>query len=148
MNPEELMRIALERAQEGARDGEVPVGAVAVHQGSIIAAAHNSPIGRCDPTAHAEILALRAAAAHLGAYRLQGLEIVVTLEPCLMCFGAMLHARVSRLVYGAPDPKVGFTRLYPGLLHSARLNHAIEIVDGVLAEECAALLRDFFQQKR
>lgn len=145
---EELMRLALQEAARGREEGEVPVGAVAVFGGLVIGAAHNSPLGRCDPTAHAEILALRAAAAHLGVYRLDNVDLYVTLEPCLMCFGGMLHARVRRLVYGAADPKVGFGGIYSQHLEAAQFNHRIEVTSGVLADECAALLRDFFRGRR
>ena len=148
MTDDDLMRLAIEMARQGGRDGEVPVGAVAFRDGAVIAAAHNSPISRCDPTAHAEILALRAAAAYLGAYRLEGVGLAVTLEPCIMCFGAMLHARIGRLVYGAPDPKVGFSHLYGQHLKEEQLNHTIEIRGGVMSEECAALLREFFRERR
>ena len=142
------MRRALELAKQGAKAGEVPVGAVAVLEGSIIAESHNSPITHVDPTAHAEILALRTAAEKVGAYRLPGLELFVTLEPCLMCFGALLHARISRLVYAASDPKVGFSRTFGALSPEARFNHTIEIVSGVLAEKSSKLLREFFREKR
>lgn len=109
------IELALQEATRAAEAGEVPIGALAVFQGEIIAACSNSPISSCDPTAHAEINALRAAAKSLGAYRTPGLELYVTLEPCLMCFGAMLHARVSKLVFGASDPKVGFSKAYSWL---------------------------------
>ena len=142
------MRRALALAEQGAKAGEVPVGAVAVLDGTIIVESHNSPITLVDPTAHAEILALRTAAKKVGAYRLPGLELFVTLEPCLMCFGALLHARISRLVYAASDPKVGFSRTFDALPSEARFNHTIEIVPGVLAEESSKLLKKFFREKR
>ena len=148
MRHEHYMRLALEQADLARRKGEVPIGAVALMNGKVIAGAHNSPISETDPTAHAEILVLRSAAEKLGVYRLEGLEIYVTLEPCLMCFGAMLHARVARLVYGADDPKVGLSLILESRLQEAHFNHRIEIVRGVLAEECSAILQDFFQGKR
>jgi len=148
MNDSEKMTLALEEARRSSAAGEVPVGAVALFEDQVIAAAHNSPISLCDPTAHAEILAIRQAAAEIGAYRLEGVELVVTLEPCLMCFGAMLHARIARLVYGAPDPKVGFSRIYSSHMEDAAFNHTIEIVGGVMADECSALLKEFFRQRR
>ncbi len=148
MRHEHYMRLALEQADLARRKGEVPIGAVALMSGEVIAGAHNSPISETDPTAHAEILVLRSAAKKLGVYRLEGLELYVTLEPCLMCFGAMLHARVARLVYGADDPKVGLSRILESHLQGAQFNHRIEIVRGVLAEECSAMLQGFFQEKR
>lgn len=144
----DFMRVAIGEAQRGASEGEVPVGAVAVNKEIVIASAHNSPAGRCDPTAHAEILTLRAAAAHLGFYRLEDVDLYVTLEPCLMCFGAMLHARIRRLTYGAPDPKVGFSKIYNRYLGSAQFNHRIEIRSGVLEKECSSLLTGFFRTRR
>ena len=146
----ELMRIALDLAQAAAEAGEVPVGALVFDpaSGEILSGAHNAPITRNDPTAHAEILALRRAAEKLGAYRLTGLTLVVTLEPCAMCAGAISHARIGRLVFGAGDPKGG------GVLHGARVfDHPTchwrpELVPGVLAEEGAALLKAFFRERR
>lgn len=148
MTDADCMQLALRQATKAGETGEVPVGAVLVHAGNIIAAAHNSPISLCDPTAHAEILALRAAATHLGEYRLPEAELFVTLEPCLMCFGAMLHARIRRLVYAADDPKVGFSKFYSRLAGTASLNHSIEIESGLMAEESAELLREFFRKRR
>ncbi|HUX06033.1 MAG TPA: tRNA adenosine(34) deaminase TadA [Acidobacteriota bacterium] len=148
MQHEHYMRLALEQADLARQKGEVPIGAVASMGGKVIAAKHNSSISRTDPTAHAEILVLRSAARKLGVYRLEGLEIYVTLEPCLMCFGAMLHARVARLVYGADDPKVGMSRILQSHLQEAHFNHRIEIIRGILAEECSALLHGFFQDRR
>ncbi|HXU99120.1 MAG TPA: tRNA adenosine(34) deaminase TadA [Caulobacteraceae bacterium] len=147
---ETTMRIALGLAQDGAARGETPIGAVIVDpaSGEIIARAANSPIASHDPTAHAEILALRAAAAARANYRLTGLTLVVTLEPCAMCAGAISHARIGRLVFGAPDAKGG------GVIHGARVfDHATchwrpEVTGGVLAEESAALLRAFFKARR
>lgn len=148
MQDADIMAIALERAKDAIELGEVPIGAVAVLNNELVATAHNSPISSCDPTAHAEILVLREAAKNIGAYRLPGLEVFVTLEPCIMCYGALIHARVQRLVYAASDPKVGYTKTYNLAKESGTFNHEIEVVSGVLAEESARLLRDFFKQKR
>jgi len=142
------MLAALQQAHEAQAAGEVPVGAVVVKDGEIIAAAFNAPISRHDPAAHAEILALRDAAKRLGNYRLPGCALYVTLEPCAMCVGAMLHARVARLVYGAADPKTGACGSVIDLFAEARLNHHATLTPGVMAEECGALLRQFFAAKR
>jgi tRNA(adenine34) deaminase len=144
------MRIALDAAQAAAGRGETPVGAVVVDpaSGEVIAVGSNSPIGNHDPTAHAEIVALREAARKLGNYRLTGLTLVVTLEPCAMCAGALVHARVARLVYGAADPKAGAAGSVFDLTGSGKLNHRLEVTGGVLAEECGALLKDFFAKRR
>jgi len=145
---EKFMAIALEEAEAAIRKGEVPVGAVIVLDEDILARAHNSPIALSDPSAHAEILVLRGAARRLGNYRLTGTTLYVTVEPCIMCVGAIVHARISRLVYGAPDPKNGgVTSLYR-ILDDRRLNHAVEVKTGVLAGVCAELLSRFFQEKR
>jgi tRNA(adenine34) deaminase len=148
MTDNEAMEHALVEAELSRDRGEVPVGAVAIHDSRIIARAHNSPISHCDPTAHAEILLLRHAASYLGAYRLPGLTVYVTLEPCLMCFGALLHARVYRLVYGADDPKVGFSRAYSLVRDEGFFNHEIAIDSGVLADRSVELLRTFFRERR
>ncbi|MFC5522795.1 tRNA adenosine(34) deaminase TadA [Polaromonas jejuensis] len=142
------MEMALAQAREAAAVGEVPVGAVVVHQGQVIATGRNAPIDGLDPTAHAEIVALRAAARALGNYRLDDCELYVTLEPCAMCSGAMLHARLKRVVFGALDPKTGAAGSVINLFAQAQLNHQTELQGGVLAEECAALLQDFFRQRR
>ena len=143
------MRLALAQAQTAAAEGEVPVGAVVVDaDGRVIATGRNAPIAQHDPTAHAEIAALRAAAAARGNYRLDGCTLYVTLEPCTMCAGAMLHARLSRVVYGAPDAKTGAAGSVLNPFADARLNHQTQLQGGVLAGECAALLRDFFQPRR
>src|SRR5512140_411540 len=142
------MQSALEQARKAQAAGEVPVGAVVVKDGEIVGAGFNSPISRRDPAAHAEILALRDAAGRLGNYRLPGCELYVTLEPCAMCVGAMLHARIARLVYGAADPKTGACGSVVNLFAEPRLNHHASLSAGVLAEECGALLRDFFAAKR
>ena len=142
------MRLALEQAREAAESGEVPVGAVVVQGGQVIATGRNAPVGSHDPTAHAEIAALRAAAEKLGNYRLDGCTLYVTLEPCAMCSGAMLHARLPRVVYGAAEPKTGAAGSVVNLFAEPRLNHQTQIQGGVLAQECGALLSDFFQARR
>ena len=142
------MLAALEQARKAAAAGEVPVGAVAVQDGAIVGAGFNAPIGSHDPSAHAEIRALRDAAQRLGNYRLPGCELYVTLEPCAMCVGAMLHARIARLVYGAPDPKTGACGSVIDLISEPRLNHHASVTAGVMAQECGALLREFFAAKR
>ena len=142
------MRLALAQAALAGQAGEVPVGAVVVKNGQLIAVGHNAPIGQHDPTAHAEIAALRAAAQALGNYRLDGCELFVTLEPCAMCAGAMLHARLKRVVFGAPEPRTGAAGSVMDLFASADLNHQTEAFGGVLATECATQLLDFFKSKR
>jgi tRNA(adenine34) deaminase len=144
----DLMREALEEARRGLAVGEVPVGAVVVVDGVIAGRGHNSPITLADPTAHAEILALREAAGKTGNYRLTGATLYATVEPCPMCCGAALHARVARLVYGARDPKAGAVESLYRLLDDPRLNHRVEAAGGVLAGESAALLRRFFETRR
>jgi tRNA(adenine34) deaminase len=143
-----FMREALSLAAEAAAAGEVPVGAVVVKDGRIVGRGWNRPIGAKDPTAHAEIVALREAAARLGNYRLPGCEVFVTLEPCAMCVGAMLHARLARVVFGAPDPKTGACGSVVALGADAKLNHQTAFQGGVLAEECGSLLRRFFADRR
>jgi tRNA(adenine34) deaminase len=144
-----LMREALACAREAELLGEVPVGAViADGVGSVVARAANSPIARHDPTAHAEILALRAAGRALANYRLPGCVLYVTLEPCAMCVGALIHARLARVVYGASDPKTGACGSVFDLASSSRMNHRLEVMGGVLAEESAALLKQFFAARR
>jgi tRNA(adenine34) deaminase len=142
------MRAALEKAREAQVAGEVPVGCLVVTDGEIIGTGFNSPISRHDPAAHAEILALRDAANRLGNYRLPGCVLYVTLEPCVMCVGAMLHARIARLVYGAADPKTGACGSVVNLIAEPRLNHHTSVTAGVMDAECAALLRDFFAARR
>lgn len=142
------MRQALAQAQAAALAGEVPVGAVVVKDGQVIATGRNAPVLGNDPTAHAEIVALRAAAQHLGNYRLDGCTLYATLEPCAMCSGAMLHARVQRVVFGAPDPKTGAAGSVLNLFGHAELNHHTDVQGGVLAHECSALLGTFFRQRR
>ena len=148
MDDEHWMGLALEEAARAAEAGEVPVGAVIVLEGRLLARGQNAPIARHDPTAHAEIVALRAAAREAGNYRLGGATLYVTIEPCAMCCGAALQARIARLVYGADDPKAGAVRSVHRLLDDARLNHRVEVTAGVRAEECGARLRDFFRARR
>jgi tRNA(adenine34) deaminase len=143
-----FMQLALLQARQAALAGEVPVGAVVVRDGAVIGAGFNAPISRHDPTAHAEIQALRDAASKLGNYRLPDCELYVTLEPCAMCVGAMLHARIARLIYGAADPKTGACGSVVNLFAEADLNHHATFTPGVMAEECGALLREFFAAKR
>jgi tRNA(adenine34) deaminase len=142
------MRQALAQAQAAGQAGEVPVGAVVVRGGEVIATGRNAPVQGHDPTAHAEIMALRAAAQRLGNYRLEGCTLYVTLEPCAMCSGAMLHARVPRVVFGAADPKTGAAGSVVDLFASRQLNHQTQVQGGVLANECAALLAAFFRERR
>ena len=142
------MREALALARDASAGGEVPVGAVVVRGGVVIGRGSNRPIGTSDPSAHAEILALRDAAARAGNYRLNGCELYVTLEPCAMCAGAIMHARVSRLVYGASDPKTGACGSVVDLFSDKRLNHHTAVSAGVLADECSAQLQGFFQRRR
>ncbi len=142
-----FMRLALDEAELAAHKDEVPIGAILVVEGQAAGRGHNSPVSLHDPSAHAEIQALRDAAGYLRNYRLGGATLYVTLEPCLMCFGALIHARVAKVIYGASDPKVGVSRLLPAL-ESARLNHAIEFQGGLLEPECRAQLQAFFKAKR
>ena len=148
MPDQAFMQLALEQAQHAWRLGEVPVGAVVVKDGAVIATGFNHPIGLPDPTAHAEINALRAAAQKLGNYRLPGCELYVTLEPCMMCSGAMMHARLARVVYAAPDPKTGVCGSVLNLFEQERLNHHTDVVGGVMAEEASAMLKAFFAERR
>lgn len=143
-----FMRRALALAQEAERQGEVPVGAVVVFEGEIVGEGFNAPISEHDPTAHAEIRALRAAARQLGNYRLPGTTLYVTLEPCVMCAGAMIHARIQRLVYGARDPRTGAAGSVFHIADSEKHNHRLSITGGVLAEESAELLQSFFRARR
>ncbi len=145
---EEYMRECLRLARLGAQAGEVPVGAVLVRGGAIIGGAYNAPISRHDPTAHAEILALRQAAQRIGNYRLEGVTLYCTLEPCVMCAGALVTARVERLVFGTRDLRFGGVRSKFQLADSELLNHRLEIAEGVLGPECVELLREFFDSKR
>ena len=144
----EAMAAALAKAALAAGAGEVPVGAIAVYGGEIIAGGENRVLRDKDPTAHAEIIAMRAAAAALGNYRLNGVTLYVTLEPCAMCAGAMIHARIDRLVYAAADPKAGAAGSVLEVLNHPRLNHQIRVEQGLMAEEAAELLRGFFRERR
>ncbi|MBI2510018.1 MAG: tRNA adenosine(34) deaminase TadA [Betaproteobacteria bacterium] len=148
MSDEQYMHEALALAREAAAGGEVPVGAVVVRQGEIVGSGYNRPVSSRDPSAHAEIVALREAASRLGNYRLTGCTLYVTLEPCAMCAGAMLQARVERVVYGAADPKTGACGSVVNLFAEARLNHHTTVAGGVLAENAAGLLQEFFGARR
>ena len=148
LDDEFFMREALSQAEAAGCLGEVPVGAVVVRDGVIVGRGFNSPIGDHDPTAHAEVAALRDAARRLGNYRLPGCELFVTLEPCAMCAGAIMHARIARVVYGARDLKTGVHGSILDLFAEARLNHHAEVVGGILAERCGQLLSDFFAARR
>lgn len=148
MNDEDYMRAALEEARRAGACDEVPVGAVVVLDGQIVGRGFNQPIGRHDPTAHAEVMALRDAAARLGNYRLPGCELYVTLEPCAMCSGAIMHARIARVVFGARDPKTGVAGSVMDLFAESRLNHHARVEGGVLADECGCMLSSFFAARR
>jgi tRNA(adenine34) deaminase len=143
-----FMALALDEARRAAAIGEVPVGAIIARDGTVIGEGHNQPIAANDPTAHAEIVALRAAAAASKSYRLTDAVLYVTLEPCVMCVGAMLHARITRLVYGARDEKAGALGSVYDIGRDGRLNHRIEVVSGVMEAECGAILREFFKARR
>ena len=142
------MRLALAEAAKATAAGEVPVGAVVVYNGEVIGSGFNQPIASTDPTAHAEIVAMRAAAARLGNYRLTGSSLYVTVEPCLMCVGAMVHARVQRVVYGTTEPKAGALVSMTRAHELAGLNHRLEIKSGVLEAECRELMQSFFRARR
>jgi len=149
MTPDEsYIQQAMTQARLAAEAGEVPVGAIVVYEGVIIASGRNSVLRDLDPTAHAEIVALRAAARHLQNYRLTGCELYTTLEPCAMCAGAIIHARISRLIYGAPDPKAGAAGSVLDVINHPQLNHQLQVTSGVLAGECGELLRAFFRERR
>jgi tRNA(adenine34) deaminase len=148
MKDADYMRHALELACQAEAAGEVPVGAVVVRDGVIIGRGFNAPISRHDPSAHAEMMALREAAQNTGNYRLVGCELFVTLEPCLMCAGAIMHARIARLVYGASDQKTGACGSVLNVFSEPRLNHHAELSSGILADECGAVLSNFFEQRR
>ena len=142
------MRMALREAERGAREGEVPVGAVLVREGRVLARAHNRPIHLHDPSAHAEILALRRAARKLRNYRLEGCDLYVTIEPCAMCAGAIVQARLRRTVFGARDPKAGACGSALRVLNHRKLNHRVEIASGILAADCASVIQEFFRKRR
>jgi len=145
---EAAMTVALEEAQRGALEGEVPIGAIVVIENRVVSATHNLPIGLRDPTAHAEILAIREAAAQVDEYRLPEASLYVTLEPCVMCIGAMVNARIAKVYYGARDPKAGALGSVYDIGRDGRLNHRIEVYGGILAEESARVLREFFESRR
>jgi tRNA(adenine34) deaminase len=144
----EFMRAALEEARTAAERGEVPIGAVIVHEGQIIARAHNRTITDNDPTAHAEMVAIRAAAQTIGNHRLNGTSLYVTVEPCAMCAGALIQARVARLIYGCAEQKGGAVRTCFQVLDHPAVNHRVEIISGMMAEECVAVMQGFFAQRR
>jgi tRNA(adenine34) deaminase len=148
MTDHEAMQAALDEARLAAAAGEVPIGAVIVCEGSILARAQNRVLRDLDPTAHAEIVALRATASALGNYRLSGCTLYVTLEPCAMCAGAMIHARIDRLVFAAADPKAGAAGSVLSVLNHPQLNHQMQVDQGILAEESSTLLRTFFRERR
>jgi len=143
-----MMRLALDEARQAADRGEVPIGAIIVIGDEVVGAGFNQPISGADPTAHAEIVAIRAAARAVGNYRLTGATLYVTVEPCLMCVGAMIHARIGTLVYGADEPKSGAIVSVMHAHEAPGLNHRFDVVSGVLARECGALIQDFFQARR
>ena len=144
----DFMQLALDLAHQAANIGEVPVGAIVVKDGVVIGRGSNSPIGLNDPTAHAEVIAMRQAAQYLGNYRLIDCTLYVTLEPCVMCCGAMQHARIAQLIYGASDPKTGACGSVINLMAEPKLNHHTTVISGVLAAECGAVLTNFFKQRR
>jgi len=144
----QFMRLALGEARRAFDEDEAPVGAVVVQGGRVIARAHNRPVHLRDPTAHAEILALRRAARKLGNYRLTGCTLYVTIEPCAMCAGAIVHARLGRVVFGARDPKAGASGSALKVLNHPKLNHQVEIAQGILADDCSSILREFFRRRR
>lgn len=145
---EHWMQLALDQAQLAADNGEVPVGAVLVKDDQLIASGFNQPISSCDPSAHAEIVVLRSAAKQLSNYRLPGTTLYVTIEPCTMCVGALIHSRIERLVFGAPEPRAGAVVSAANLLEGDQFNHRITTLGGVLADQCAALMQTFFRQRR
>jgi tRNA(adenine34) deaminase len=144
----QAMQAALDEARQASEEGEVPIGAVVVSEGAIIARGQNRVLRDLDPTAHAEIVALRAASATIGNYRLMGCTLYVTLEPCAMCAGAMIHARLDRLVFAAADPKAGAVGSVLAVLNHPQLNHQMLVEQGILADESAELLRSFFRERR
>ena len=145
---EAFLREALALARQAEACGEVPVGAVVVKDGRFVGSGFNQPINQHDPTAHAEIAALRDAASRLGNYRLPGCDLYVTLEPCVMCAGAIMHARIARVIFGASDPKTGASGSVIDIFAEGRLNHHSKVLGGVLADECGAMLTDFFAKRR
>lgn len=147
-NDIQFMEIALEEARLALEKQEVPIGALVVYDDRILSRAHNSPISMNDPSAHAEILAIRRAAEQIGNYRLVGTTLYVTLEPCIMCAGAIIHSRISRVIFGAYDHKGGGVSSLYTILNDQRLNHAVDVVGGILEEECSQILSGFFRKKR
>jgi tRNA(adenine34) deaminase len=145
---EQFLQLAITEARQAELSGEVPVGSIVIRDGIIIARGHNRVITDSDPTAHAEIVALRAAGHALNNYRLEGCDLYTTLEPCAMCAGAILHARIRRLIYAAPDPKAGACGSVLSVLNHPQLNHRVEVISGLLAEECGAMLTSFFRSRR
>ncbi len=145
---EHWMGLALEKAKEAEECKEVPIGAIVVFENELIASAGNGPIHLCDPTGHAEILAIRQACKHLGNYRLPGATLYVTLEPCIMCMGAIIHTRIKKLIFGADDPKTGAAYSQYQIGQDGRLNHNLEISRGTLSMECSQVLKDFFAKRR
>jgi len=145
---EQFMDLALGEAEKAMAAGEVPVGAVVVSAGTVVGRGYNRPISAMDPTAHAEMLAIREAARASGNYRLPEVTLYCTVEPCMMCAGAMIHARISRLVFGTPDPKAGSAGSIYNVLTDPRLNHRVEVVSGICEDRCAAILRTFFASRR
>jgi tRNA(adenine34) deaminase len=145
---EDYMDLALAEASKAGAGGEVPVGALIISEGVVIGRGFNQPISSRDPTAHAEIVALREAALHQGNYRLSNAVMYCTVEPCMMCAGAIIHARVARLIFGTPDPKAGSAGSIYNVLTDPRMNHRVDVISGVREDECAALLREFFAKRR
>lgn len=145
---EALMRVALEQARQARQRGEVPVGAVVVLNGLVVGDGYNQPISTNDPTAHAEIVAMRAAASYLGNYRLSGADLYVTIEPCQMCVGAMIHARIARVIYGAREPKAGAIESAMRAHEHPSLNHRMQAIGGVLEDECREVMQEFFEARR
>ena len=145
---ENYLQLALDQARQAAEAGEVPVGAIIVYGGEVIGAGQNRVLRTLDPTAHAEIVALRAAAQHLNNYRLTGCQLYTTLEPCSMCAGALIHARIARLVYATADPKAGAAGSVLAVINHPQLNHQMEVTAGTLADECGEFLRNFFRERR
>ena len=148
MTDHEFMELAVQEALQASQAGEVPVGAVLVQDGEVVARDHNRPISLNDPTAHAEILALRAGAARMGNYRLSGCELYVTIEPCLMCAGAIVQSRISRLIFGSRDEKGGAVKSLYHILEDPRLNHRVQVIEGVLGEQCQEIMQAFFSARR
>jgi tRNA(adenine34) deaminase len=144
----EFMELAVKEALQASKAGEVPVGAVLARDGEVLARDHNRPISLNDPTAHAEILVLRAGAARLGNYRLSGCELYVTIEPCLMCAGAIIQSRISRLIFGTRDEKAGAIKSLYHILDDARLNHRVQVIEGIRGEQCQEIMQAFFAARR